>query len=480
MAVRSESGCAESRGAGRQRKRLRYVLTSMLLCAAPGLLFPFRSPIVVTSFSGDLSSPLVPVPVLCDLAPYVTDTRLAGITRRDKLVDNMLAFDDEMFKAEFFLSDPNSSSTSCDLGSSPNPEAVMDLEDLLFGSGIDLIGSHLQTAVSSGGGVDQEDSDGELADLLTSDDPHRTDSRDENEQMMSTGRSVSEELFPVNTEDRSNRRDHDYDLKSSADEEEDDDDDDQEDPDDVVPQTRVVRSGQSVAAATRHSGNKLAAAAPDSGAGGKRMGLRSQPVRKRCFSTSSTTSLDFAASPTTSRGPAAKKRKPSGGSHTDKCMTRNAIAARENRERKKAQFRDMEEQVEQLEEENQRLQNENECKTNAMATLIQEVTYLRGVVSNTPEIAALIQSIRKTPAIKDFRTSFGTSLRSNPRGKKIQDENQTPATSLKKSLLKNPVSPPASKSAGEKSGVCLHVVNGSVSLEICANCSRMAARSLSK
>lgn len=224
----------------------------------------------------------------------------------------------------------------------------------------------------------------------------------------------------------------------------------------------------------------------------KRSGLRSMP-RKRCFSTSSTASHVSLVTPVTSRaGRVVKKRKPSGTGSTasrqrndsDKCMSKNAIMARENRERKKAQFKEMNDRLEQLEEENDQLRHVTECQKNSVAALVKEVTYLRGVLHNTPEISALIQCIRKSPSINDFRTSFGTSLRS--KAKKIQDENETPAaasavvaaaaaSATAKSRLKNPL-----PRNGEKSGVCLHVVNGAVSLEFCAHCSTAAARSLSK
>lgn len=387
----------------------------------------------------------------------------------------MLAFDDEMFKAELLFSEPNYSSASCDLGPSPNPEAVMDLDELLLSSGFDLIDSHFQAAatVSSDVGVDQEDSDGELAHLQAGYDPHRTDLRPANDgnEQMSTGRSVSEELFPVNTDEYSNRRsDHDYDFRSSADEDEDDDDQD------VVPQDRIMRL------ATRSSGayGKSSAAAMESS--GKRTGLRPQPVRKRCFSTSS---VDSNTSPVTTRTPTAKKRKLSGSGSTisrngPQCMSRNAIAARENRERKKAQFRELEDKVDRLVEENDRLKQDNECMTQTVTTLLAELKYLKGVVSNAPEIASLIQSIRKAPGIKSVATSLGSNLRSQTRGKKVQDENETPATSGK-SRLKIPVPTATSgKASNDKSGICLHVLNGSVSVEFCAHCSRTAARTLSK
>jgi hypothetical protein len=438
----------------------------------------------------------------------------------------MLAFDsDEMFKTEFFLSETNSSSTSFDLGASPNPaEAVMDQwPDLLTGSsdlsgGWDhLIDAHLQTA-GSGDEVDQrEGGNGELADLLTtSDDPHRTDSRDDEghglNEFAVTGK-VTEECFPVFTADRSNRREHDYNLMSAADgdedvhDDDDDDDDNEQDGHDVnsdsdndqdmdqeyVPQTRAGRRSQRPAAVKSLAGRQSksgTSATPTTG--NKRAGLRQQPTRKRCYSTSSITSQDLdRLSPGTSGRPsAAKRRKPSGDSAVfksggDKCMSRNAIAARENREKKKALMRQLEDQVDQQQEQIDRLVAEKEIRDKAMAALAEEVSYLRGVLKNESEIATVINSIRKAPGITDFRTSFGLHLRSIPRGRKIQDENATPVTttaaaaaSSGKCRLKNPAAAAAVKSLGTgKRGVCVHVNNGAVSLEFCAHCSQTAARS---
>lgn len=414
----------------------------------------------------------------------------------------MLAFDDEMFKTEFFLSETNCSSTSFDLGTSPNPEAVMDQwTDLLFDGRMDLIGSHLQNDAGSDDVV-QDDSDGELADLLTSDDPHRTVSRDNdgdelNAESAVTGNVVTEEFIPVFTADRSNRRDHDYNVSASDNEEDDDDDDDNGDnsdnddsdgvsvknndyqiDSDFVPQTR---SGVKRQAATKSPASKTGSSVTPTS--GKRTGLRNQPTRKRCFSTSSITSQDLISS----RPSASKKRKPSGDSAVfrsgaDKCMTRNAIAARENREKKKAIMRQLEDQVEQQQDQIDRLMAEKEVRDKAMAALAEEVTYLRGVLKNESEIAAVINSIRKAPGITDVRTSFGLNLRSIPRPKKIQDENETPVTAASgKSRLKNPAAASAVKSAGAgKRGVCVHVNNGTVSLEFCAHCSQTSARTASK
>lgn len=394
----------------------------------------------------------------------------------------MLAFDDTMtmFTTEFLLSDMNSSSPSFDdLGASPNPtDTVMDFgADLLFGSGSDdRIGSQLQSS-GSFGYVDQEDCvSGELVNLLTGDDPQdRTDSHvrddgvhDDGDDEEFAGRSGSEEFLQSNMAAQSDRRDdHDYDHvnQSSGDE----DDDGLADQDfGLVPQSRTGRR----ATVTRDSTSKPVVAST-----GKRTGLRAQPARKRCFSTSSMTSVDSFTSRTE---PSAKKRKPSGsGSMTGKngkAMSRNAIAARENREKKKAQFRELEEQVEQLQDRNRLLEQERIVDKNSIQQLIKEVSYLRGVVQNTPEISALIRCIRSTPAITNFRTSFGQSLRSKH---KIQDENKTPVVSAAaaaasasgKSKLKIPVA-----KNGGKSGICLHVVNGAVSLEFCSQCSNAAAR----
>lgn len=397
----------------------------------------------------------------------------------------MLAFDDEtMFKPELLFSDMNCSSASFDdLGASPNDtDNVMDqsLDALLFGSGSDdLIASQLQ---SSG----QEDCAGELADLMTSDDPHRTDTRADGDDdddggdiaadELFAGRSASRHLYQVNTADRSNRPDHDYVTRSSADEDDEAFDDEFGT---VVPQTRAA--GRELVA------KKVVITSSPSPAA-KRAGLRSQP-RKRCFSTCSTASQGSEVTPVTSRtGQVAKKRKLSGTGSTgsrqregDKCMTKNAIMARENRQKKKEQFREMAERLDYLEEEVEQVRHENACQKSANVKLVEEVTYLRAVLRNSPEISALIQSIRKTPGIKDLRTSLGTSLRSKP--KKVQDENQTPPASSTaasssttgKSRLNNLLY----LKPGEKSGVCLHVVNGAVSLEFCASCSAAATRALS-
>ena len=234
-------------------------------------------------------------------------------------------------------------------------------------------------------------------------------------------------------------------------------------------------------------------------------------TRKRCLSTSSFTSgesiddededevevtpkkrqrLSSGQSMTSSTGRStgrtgklAGQRDASRGSSNSK----NAIAARENREKKKMYIQGLEDKVARLETENKRIKSANDVKDKSIESLTQEVSYLRGILSNVDEISALINSVRRTPGIQTVSTSLGSNLRRNGnngrRGNNnnhMDNENVRPPLSSSTSSIslsgKQAFNPSASSSSSTSSGVCLHVLNGNVSLEFCAQCSRSAKR----
>ena len=235
-------------------------------------------------------------------------------------------------------------------------------------------------------------------------------------------------------------------------------------------------------------------------------------TRKRCLSTSSFTSgesidddededevevtpkkrqrlssgqsMTSSTSRSTGRtGKQAGQRDASRGSSNSK----NAIAARENREKKKMYIQGLEDKVARLETENKRIKSANDVKDKSIESLTQEVSYLRGILSNVDEISALIHSVRRTPGIQTVSTSLGSNLRRNGnngrRGNNnnhMDNENVRPPLSSSTSSIslsgKQAFNPSASSSSSTSSGVCLHVLNGNVSLEFCAQCSRSAKR----
>ncbi|PVD25445.1 hypothetical protein C0Q70_13101 [Pomacea canaliculata] len=87
------------------------------------------------------------------------------------------------------------------------------------------------------------------------------------------------------------------------------------------------------------------------------------------------------------------------------CRTKNAIAARENRLKKKKYLTELEESVRELRIENSHLKKRDEEKTKTIAKLEKEVQYLKNVLANQSVLSTLLQSINSIPGVK-----FGNSL----------------------------------------------------------------------
>ncbi|XP_022256459.1 uncharacterized protein LOC106472156 isoform X2 [Limulus polyphemus] len=164
------------------------------------------------------------------------------------------------------------------------------------------------------------------------------------------------------------------------------------------------------------------------------------------------------------------------------CLSKNAIAARENRKKKKKYIEQLENSVKNLTKNNNNLnQNVKEMKE-VIVNLTNEVSYLRGVIANIEEISTLIKGIKNIPGL-----NFNCSLQKKrsccldnsceePKAKQSKTEE------VKKKLVKPPLHYGATikkhQACGEDSeqtsGVCLHVSNKCVSLEFCPSCNHSA------
>ncbi|KAH6922810.1 hypothetical protein HPB50_019315 [Hyalomma asiaticum] len=137
------------------------------------------------------------------------------------------------------------------------------------------------------------------------------------------------------------------------------------------------------------------------------------------------------------------------------CMSKNAIAARENRIKKKMYVNKLERSVRQLSTENAALKKQTQEMSSEIEELSEEVQYLRSVLCNSDEIAALVRSIRSV------RPSLATTLKNGtPMKRERVDDHDYVCTGGKRRA-------PVDNRAG---GVCIHVANGAVSLEFCHRC----------
>ncbi|XP_023210622.1 CREB/ATF bZIP transcription factor-like isoform X1 [Centruroides sculpturatus] len=102
-----------------------------------------------------------------------------------------------------------------------------------------------------------------------------------------------------------------------------------------------------------------------------------------------------------------ERRKSSSGSQSSdsddgngQCMLKNAIAARENREKKKKYLKDLEESYVSFASENGSLKAENATLREENKNLHKEVEYLKNVIANSEELGILIKGVQTIPGLK--------------------------------------------------------------------------------
>ena len=167
---------------------------------------------------------------------------------------------------------------------------------------------------------------------------------------------------------------------------------------------------------------------------------------------------------------------------------KNAVAARENRQKKKKFVEGLQNDVAKLKEENKTLKTRNESMSKMVIKLSDEVKYLRSVLANESTISLLLKSVAATPGISltsSLVQSSGSKGEETDREStnRKQGERQYVTRSRKRQSDGHQSqdvvdSTPSKKSRGTTpGGVCLHVNNGKVSLELCAKCEKKAMQS---
>lgn len=133
-----------------------------------------------------------------------------------------------------------------------------------------------------------------------------------------------------------------------------------------------------------------------------------------------------------------------GRAEKDKCV-RQALAARENRLKKKNELQKLEAKVKDLSEANAQLKRQVLPLKNEIVDLEDEVQYLKSVLDNQTGLANLLKGI----PVDSIQLSARYKRKRRP-----SDRDD-----------------PARKSSG---GICLHVSGNNVSTELCRRCSRRA------
>lgn len=134
-------------------------------------------------------------------------------------------------------------------------------------------------------------------------------------------------------------------------------------------------------------------------------------------------------------------------------MSRNAVLARENRRKKKEYLTSLEGEITTLKGEKQLIAS-SLCKANkAISSLKDEIEYLKSVIANETTLGALLKNIPMATGVS-IKRGRSTTMRSN--------DNTTKRHKLDHDYT--------STSLGYRPGVCLHIAEGSVSLEFCKTC----------
>lgn len=188
----------------------------------------------------------------------------------------------------------------------------------------------------------------------------------------------------------------------------------------------------------------------------------------------------------------------------DPSMTKNAIAARENRLKKKKYVFGLEQSVEELTGENKHLRAENKEMQRDIAGLRSQVKYLKSVLANQSTLSSLLKNIGLTPDVQ-FQASLdaddeeeadvGSQARrrlyrkrkaneevDQARKEKVRKENVAHNMRLLEAMKSADHSYASdnakadNSSSDEEAGICLHVKNKKVSLEFCSICSSRSSR----
>lgn len=153
-----------------------------------------------------------------------------------------------------------------------------------------------------------------------------------------------------------------------------------------------------------------------------------------------------------------------------------AEKAKEQRERKKKYVQELQDTIAELKRDKAGLQQVNAQLSDKVESLREEISYLKGVITNQSELATILRSVTNTPGISVscsvLQDNEGNSGKNNkrksaPAGKEGVDLHHK--NNKKRKLDKN-----STGEMGSNAGVCVHVQSNKVSLEFCAECSKKA------
>ena len=133
-------------------------------------------------------------------------------------------------------------------------------------------------------------------------------------------------------------------------------------------------------------------------------------------------------------------------------MSKNAILARENRRKKKEYVTTLESEVAKLNRQKNDVINDLKRAHTNIDSLKEEVSYLKSVIANQSTISALLKNIPNASGVNFKQLSSENNREVKPAKRPRVDHDYVSTTTT------------------SSPGVCLHVAEGSVSIEFCKQC----------
>lgn len=164
-----------------------------------------------------------------------------------------------------------------------------------------------------------------------------------------------------------------------------------------------------------------------------------------------------------------------------KCFAsnKNALIARKNREKKKKYIQTLEYSFDQLSSDRDTLLTQVSTMKATITKLNDQVSYLKSVLENQSDLAKVLSAVSDVPGLKlhPFLNSNG-SKQSSSSGEESDDQSKPKKCKLaaayaRPSAIPNAIATASGKGFGN-TGICLHVKNGKISVELCAECNKSA------
>ena len=187
-----------------------------------------------------------------------------------------------------------------------------------------------------------------------------------------------------------------------------------------------------------------------------------------------------------------------GGNESEKCNNRNAVMARLNRQRKKRYVENLESEVSFLRKQNKHLASDNEDMKSKLDNCAEKITYLQNILANESMLSSVINAVSSAPGVNlsgtvklkhgsDRHTgSESVSKAQNITCNKSELAPYGNKSSLNQSINANKRQICKESGAGKAkqgrydggtnstAGICLHVNQENVSIELCHHCSSHA------